>query len=62
MNSCPNYSNFGKERFIYDYSLIDWTSFGDPQIPVDDHFDYLYEKTSECIDTNVPKKKVTKNA
>ena len=26
----------------------------------DDHFDYLYEKTSQCIDTHVPKKKVTK--
>ena len=56
-----DYSNFGKEKFIYDYSLIDWTSLNDPQIFVDDHFDYLYEKTSECIDIHVPKKKVTKN-
>ena len=55
-----DYSNFGKEKLIYDYSLIDWTSLSDPQISVDDHFDYLYEKTSECIDTYVPKKKVTK--
>ena len=55
-----DYSNFGKEKLIYDYSLIDWTSLSDPQISVDDHFDYLYEKTSECIDTHVPKKKVTK--
>ena len=55
-----DYSNFGKEKLIYDYSLIDWTSLSDPQIIVDDHFDYLYEKTSECIDTHVPKKKVTK--
>ena len=56
-----DYLNFGKEKLIYDYSLIDWTSLSDPQISVDDHFDYLYEKISECIDTHVPKKKVTKN-
>ena len=39
-----DYSNFGKEKFVYDYSLIDWTSLCDPQISVDGHFDYLYEK------------------
>ena len=58
-HDCPN---FRKEKFIYEYSLIDWTSLSDPQISVDDHFDYLYEKTSECIDTYIPKakKKITK--
>ena len=55
-----DYSNFGKEKFIYDHSLIDWTSLSDPQISVDDHFDYLYEKTSECIDIHLLKKKVAK--
>ena len=55
-----DYSNFGKEKFFYDHSLIDWTFLSDPQISVDDHFDYLYEKTSEYIDTHVPKKKITK--
>ena len=25
-----NYLNFGKEKFIYDYSLIDWTCLSDP--------------------------------
>ena len=58
--TCDN-SNFEKEKFIYDNSLIDWTSLSDSKISVDDHFDYLYEKTYECIDTHVPKKKVTKN-
>ena len=55
-----DYSNFGKEKCIYDYSPIDWTSLSDPQISVDDHFDYLCKKTSEYIDTHVPKNKVTK--
>ena len=53
-----DYSNFGKEEFIYDFSLVGWTSLSDLQISVDDHFDYLYEKTSEFVDAHVPKKKV----
>ena len=48
------------KKFIYDYFLMDWTSLSDSQISVDEHFDYLYEKTSECINTHLPKKKVTK--
>ena len=54
-----DYSNCGKEKFIYDHSLADWTSFGDPQMTI---LTIIYmKKTSECIDTHVPKKKVTKN-
>ena len=40
-HDCPN---FRKEKFIYEYSLIDWTSLSDPQISVDDHFDYYLKK------------------
>ena len=49
------------KKIYCDYSLTDCTSLSDPQISVDGHFDYLYEPISECIDTHVPKKKVTKN-
>ena len=47
-----DYLNFEKEIFIYDHSFTGWTSLNDPQISVDDHFDCLYVKTSQCIDTH----------
>ena len=48
----------GKKNLFMTSLLL--VSLSDLQISVDDHFDYLYEKTSEFVDAHVPKKKVTK--
>ena len=46
-------------KFINDYSLPDWSTLDNPSVSVNDHFDRFYEKTSTCIDSHVPKKRVT---
>ena len=57
-----DYSNFGKEKFIHDYSLINWSSLSDANTSVNEHFNYFYKKTTDCINLlHVQKKKVTKN-
>ena len=53
-----DYSSFGEEKFIYDFSLLDWSSFDNSDISVNDHFNFFYEKTNTCIEQHVPKKKV----
>ena len=37
-----DYFNFGKEKFIYDYSLLDWSTLNNPSVSVNDHFDFFY--------------------
>ena len=55
-----DYSKFGKEKFIHDYSLINWSSLSDSNKSVNEHFNYFYKKTNDCINLHV-QKKVTKN-
>ena len=54
-----DYSNFVKEKFIHDYSLIDWSFLDNSDVSIHDHFDTFYEKTTECINNHIPKKKVS---
>ena len=49
-----DYSNFGKEKFIHDFSLIDWSILDNTDLSANDH----YEITS-CVDLHVPKKCIT---
>ena len=53
-------SKFGKEKFIHDYSLLDWSTLNNSSVSVNDHFDLFYEKTCTCVNPHVPKKRVTK--
>ena len=55
--SAYDYSNFGKEKFIHDYSLLDWSSLDNLSVFISDHFDYFYEITSACIDSHVPRER-----
>ena len=55
-----DYTNFAEEKFIYDYSNIDRSSLNDQSLSVDDHFDSFYVKTSSCVDSHVPKKRLQK--
>ena len=55
--SVNDYSNFGKEKFIYHYSLINWSSLFDSNKSVNEHFNYFYKKTTDCLNLHVQKKK-----
>ena len=58
--SVYDYSNFGKEKFVHNYSQIGWSSLSDSNISVNEHFIHFYKKTTNCIYIHVPKKKVSK--
>ena len=51
-----DYSNFGKEKFIHDFSLIDWSPLNDSPELVNNNFDYFYSKVTSCVEFHVPKK------
>ena len=55
-----DYSSFGEEKFIHDFSLLDWSSLDNSDISVNGHLKFYYEKTSTCIEQHVTKNKVTK--
>ena len=57
-----DYTNFSEEKFIYNYSMLDWTSLDNTSLSATDHFDNFYAKTTECVNSRIPKKKVTKKA
>ena len=54
-----DYSNFGKEKFIHDFSLIDGSILDNTDLSANDHFDYFYDEITSCIDLHVPKKQIT---
>ena len=55
-----DYSNFSEEKFIHDFSEIDQSPLDDMFRTVDDNFDYFYSKTTSCMDSHVPWKRVTR--
>ena len=55
-----DYSNFSEEKFIHDFSEIDWSPPDDMSRTVDDNFDYFHSKTTSCMEYHLPKKRVTK--
>ena len=36
-----DYSSFGEEKFVHDFSLSDWSSLDNSDISVNDHFNFL---------------------
>ena len=50
-----DYSNFGKEKFIHDFSLIDW-----PPLTVSpeqvNSFDYFYSKITSCVESHLTRR------
>ena len=52
-------SDFGKEKLIHDFSLIDWSPLTDSPQLVDNIFDYFCFKITSCVESYVPKKRVT---
>ena len=42
--------------------MLDWTSLDNTSLSATDHFDNFYGKTTEYVNSHIPKKKVTKKA
>ena len=42
--------------------MLDWTSLDNTSLSATDHFDNIYAETTECVNSHIPKKKVTKKA
>ena len=51
-----DYSYFSKEKFIHNFSLIDWSILDNTDLSANDRFDYFYDEITSCIDLHVPKK------
>ena len=49
-------SNFAKEKFIHDFSLLYWSYLHNHELSINDKFDNFYIKSIACIDSHVPKK------
>ena len=49
-----------RKKFIHDYSLIDWSFLDNSDVSIHDQFNTFYEKTTECINNHIPKKRVSK--
>ena len=56
-----DYSNFAKEKFIHDFSLLDWSFFHNFELSTSDKFDNFYIKSVACIDSHIFKKKSHRN-
>ena len=55
-----DYTKFSRKKFIHDFSILDWSPTDDLSVSVNDHFDYFLEWTATCIDSHLPKKRITK--
>ena len=55
-----DYSKFGKEKLIYDFSLLDWSDLDDMDKYINHHFENFYNKSLTCVDYHLPKLKVSK--
>ena len=42
--------------------MLDWTSLDNTSLSATNHFDNFYAKTIECVNSHIPKEKVTKKA
>ena len=54
-----DYSNFGMEKFIHDFSSIDWSILDNTDLSSNDPFVCFYDEITSCIDLHVPKKRIT---
>ena len=57
--SAYDYSKFAKEKFIHDFSLLDWSFLHNFELSINDKSHNFYVKPVACIDSHVPKEKVT---
>ena len=55
-----DYSKFGKEKFINDFALLDWSDLDDRDKSINHHFENFYNKSLICVHHHLPKLKVSK--
>ena len=53
-----DYSSFGEEKIIYDFSLLDWSSLDNSDISVNDHLNFFFEKTKPAQNNMLPRIKL----
>ena len=58
--SVYDYSNFGKEKFIHDYSLLDLSTLNNPSVSVSDHFDFFRKRQVVALILMCPGKELLK--
>ena len=55
-----DFSKFDEEKFINDFSLLDWNSFSSDYMDANTKFDILYDQISQFINSHVPRGKLSK--
>ena len=55
-----DYSKSGKEKFVHDFALLDWSDLDDKDKSINHHFENFYNKSLICVDHHLPKLKVSK--
>ena len=55
-----NYSNFKQDKFIQDFSKLNWDKLNDASIHVDKKFEIFYDELSSCVSRHAPLKKVSR--
>ena len=55
-----DFSKFDEEKFINDFSLLDWNSFSSDYMGANTKFDILYDQISQFINSHVPRRKLSK--
>ena len=55
-----NYSNFKQDKFIQDFSKLNWDKLNDASIHVDRKFEIFYDKLSSCVSRHAPLTKISR--
>ena len=54
-----NYSNFKEDKFIKDFSKLNWDELNDASVHVDKKFEIFYDELSSCVSRHAPLTKVS---
>ena len=55
-----DFSKFDEEKFINDFSLLDWNSISSDYMDASTKFDIFYDQISQFINSHVPRRKLSK--
>ena len=55
-----DFSKFDEEKFINDFSLLDWNSISSDYMDANTKFDIFYDQISQFINSHVPRRKLSK--
>ena len=55
-----DFSKFDEEKFMNDFSLLDWNSISSDYMDASTKFDIFYDQISQFINSHVPRRKLSK--